>query len=55
MEIVTRKNAFWGTLIIPQNKRFTVPDGIGTGLVARGMAEQISPEIVEEFKKKKGK
>lgn len=52
MEIVTRKNAYWGTLIIPQNKRFTVPAEIGTGLIARGMAEQISPEIAEDSKRK---
>ena len=55
MEIVTKKNAYWGTLIIPRNKRFTVPDEIGTGLIARGMAEQISPEIVEKLEKKKNK
>lgn len=48
MDIVTKKNAYWGNLIIPLNLRFTVPDDIGLGLIARGIAEQISPDIVEQ-------
>lgn len=46
MELVTKKKAYWGTLLIPHNMRFTVPDDIGIGLTSRGMAEEISPDIL---------
>ena len=57
MELVTKKRAYWGTLLIPLNMRFTVPDEIGVGLTARGMAEEIKQDILEMEKaeKKKGK
>jgi hypothetical protein len=56
MELVTKKKAYWGTLLIPLNMRFTVPDDIGVGLTSRGMAEEIQPDILEQEKAaKKGK
>jgi hypothetical protein len=48
MDIVTKKNAYWGNLMVSHNLRFTVPDDIGQGLIARGIAEQISPDILSQ-------
>mgnify|MGYP001060066179 CR=1 FL=1 len=48
MDIVTKKNAYWGNLMVSHNLRFTVPDDIGQGLIARGMAEEISEEVLEK-------
>ena len=55
MDIVTKKNAYWGNLMVSHNLRFTVPDDIGQGLIARGIAEQISQEILDQEATKKQK
>jgi len=49
MEILSKKNAFWGTVRVTPNLRFTVPDEIGGALVARGMAEDITAIVLEEM------
>jgi hypothetical protein len=35
-------------IIVSPNERYTVPDEIGRQLVARGKAEEIKPDIIEQ-------
>jgi hypothetical protein len=51
MEIVTKKNAYWGNVPVPPNMRFTVPEKIGDALISRGMAEDIT-EVTKAASKK---
>ena len=42
-------------LILSPNERYVMPDNIADQLIARGKAEEIKQDIVDQEKKKKGK
>lgn len=42
-------------LILSPNERYSVPDDIADQLIARGKAEEIKPDIIEQAEKKGNK